>query len=204
MVMEWAEYQDTENQAEVLRQLVELGYDITQRTFYRHCKQGKCRRKPETNLFTRRLVKQYVEAAGLRRSGMPAGGDAGPDLALSVENQKLQNEKLRIDNETRAVKLKKITGQLIERDGVYLEIAARTVALDSAFAARIIETACPRLIAAVAGDQNKLPEFQDLLREEWETMMNSFCTTDTFEVLFDDEERLEGVDELIADNLDDE
>jgi len=193
--LSWKEYRETASKAEVLRQLVALGYEITQRSFYRHCQQGKCRLNEE-GFFSRRLVKAYVESAGLIRNGESATDNDSADVALSIEKQQKEIDKLDWHNKTAALNYKKAAGLLIEREGVYLEIAARSVALDSSFTVKIKEEEAPRLIAAVGGDLNKLPEFQDLLQEAWDDLMNSFCTTDTFEVLFEDEDL--DVDQLLS------
>jgi hypothetical protein len=183
---EWSEYSDTANKADVLRQLQELGYDLTQRTFYRHCQQGKCRTS-SAGLYSRRLVKQYLEAEGIKRTGEAAGDDNGPDLAESLLKQRLENQKLDWHNKNAELDFKKKAGALIERDGVYLEIAARYVTLDNAFRQKI-ETAAPEIIAAVGGDLSRLLEFNEMITTMWDEMLNSFVTMDEFEVLFTEEE----------------
>jgi len=188
-LMEWQEYQDTGNKAEVLRQLIDLGYDITQRTFYRHCKQGKCRQNPD-GVFSRRLVRQYVEAEGLRRKG-EAEDDDGPDVSLAIEKQRLENRKLEWANKKAQLDYEKAIGQVIEREAVYLEIAARWTVLNSSFLGDIVDEKSRELIVSVNGDLTKLAEFQDLLKSYWIDIANSFCTMDEFEVLFDDEQEAE-------------
>jgi hypothetical protein len=183
---EWSEYIETGNKAEVLRQLHELGYqDLTQRTFYRDCKDGKCKRNAD-NLYSRRLVKQYVETKGLLRSGETAE-DNGPDVAQSLLKQKLENEKLDWHNKNARLDYEKKAGALIERDGVYLEIAARYVALDGAFRQKL-DTSAAEIIAAVGGDQARILEFTEMLRGMWDELLNSFVTMDEFEVLFQEED----------------
>ena len=183
---EWSEYIDTPNKAEVLRQLHDLGYKLTQRTFYRHCKNGNCR-KNEEGVFTRRLVKQYLEAEGIVREGESEATENGPDLAESIRKQKLENEKLDWHNKNAALDYRKKQGELIERTGVYLEIAARFVTLDNTFK-HMIETSAPEIIAAVKGDQTRLVEFNELILTLWDEMLNSFVTLDEFEVLFVEED----------------
>lgn len=179
---EWSEYIETANKAEVLRQLQEMGYELlTQRTFYRHCKQGSCRQKD--GIYTRRLVKQYIEATGLRRTGESSGTDPGPDLAESIRKQQLENEKLEWHNKNAKIDHDKKVGALIEREGVYLEIAARYVTLDNAFRQKM-ETSAADIIAAVSGDQARIMEFNEMITAMWDEVLNDFCTMDRFEVLF--------------------
>ncbi len=182
----WAEWQDTKNKAEVLRQLLDLGYELTARTFYRHCSQGKCRVNEE-GFYSRRIVKEgYIEAQGILRSGQPAE-ENGPDVALSVEKQKLENRKLELSNAREELKHKKEQGLLVEREALHLEMAARTVAIDNAFRQKL-DMDAPMLIAAVNGDLSRQVEFVDLILQLWNELLNGFSSTDEFEILFEDEE----------------
>jgi hypothetical protein len=183
---EWREFRETAVKAEVLSQLVAMGYEITGRTFYRHCKQGKCRPNEE-RLFSRRLVKQYVETEGITRRGVVVADDNGPDVALSIEKQRLENEKLRISNDTNAIKLQRFRGQLIDREALYLELAARAVTLDNGFRQKI-EMTSPELIALVKGEPARQVEFVETIFQAWDELLNSFATSDEFEVLFEEEQ----------------
>ncbi|MGB3212466.1 MAG: hypothetical protein WBB19_17330, partial [Desulforhopalus sp.] len=185
-VMAWAEWQDTKNKAEVLRQLLDLGYELTERTFYRHCKQGKCRTNEE-GYYSRRIVKEgYIDAQGITRVGQPAE-ENGPDVALSVEKQRLENRKLELSNARDELKHKKEQGLLIERPGLYLEIAAREVALDGMYR-QMVDMEGSKMITMVNGDMSHLPEFKEYLFTLWEEMLRTFSNTDEFEVLFEEEE----------------
>jgi hypothetical protein len=181
---EWRDFKDTKVKAEVLSQLEVMGYQLTQRTFYRHCSKGKCR-KGEKGLYTRRLVKAYVESEGIIRAGASEDkGQGGNETSLALEKLRRENEKLEIHNTHARLKMEKDSGQLIEREGVYLEIAARLVTLDNSFRQKI-ETEAPTLITMVKGDMGRMPEFTAHLFLLWDEMLNSFATLDEFEVLFD-------------------
>ena len=182
----WAEYTDTKNKADVLRQLHDLGYELTERTFYRHCQQGKCRVN-EDGLYSRKMVKdQYVVALGIVRSGQEVETD-GPDVAMSVEKQRLENRKLELHNQREELKHKKEQGLLIERPGLYLELAARHVVLDGLFR-QLVDMEGGKLITLVGGEMSHLAEFKEYLFSAWEEMLRGFVNTDEFEVLFEDEE----------------
>lgn len=183
---EWSEYSATASTAEVLRQLQELGYNVAQRTFYRDCEQGKCH-KGKGGLYTSRLVKQYVETKGILRAGESGQEGSGPDVSESIKKQKLENEKLEWHNKTAQLKYEKDAGALIEREGVYLELAARYVTLDNAFRQKL-ETSAPEIIAAVSGDQTRLVEFSEMILTMWDEMLNGFVSVDEFEVLFAEED----------------
>lgn len=184
--LEWSQFVDTKNKAEVFRFLAAAGYAVVERTFYRHVAQGKCH-KNKDGIYTRRLVKQYVEAEGIRRVGEDSQEEIGPDISEAILKQKLENQKLEWHNKAAELKYKKEGGELIEREGVYLELAARYVTLDNNFRQHLDQNA-PAIIAAVGGDQTRLVELADMLLAMWDEMLNSFVRVDEFEVLFADEE----------------
>lgn len=183
----WVEFKESKNRAEVLRQLQDLGYELTQRTFYRHCQQGKCRVNQD-GLYSRRLVKQYIEAEGIGRMGEPEE-EEGPNVALSIEKLQLENEKLKISNQHAALKFNKDQGLLLDRDALYLEMAARAVALDNGFRQKM-EMEASALIVAVKGELSRQMEFIDLIMQTWDELLNSFSTADEFEVLFEENEEM--------------
>ncbi|MFT5730769.1 MAG: hypothetical protein ACI8PB_004959 [Desulforhopalus sp.] len=185
--MEWQEYQDTDVPKEVHRQLELLGYDIAQSTFYRHCDRGTCAKNDE-GLYSRRMVSDYVKAKSLLRNGEIEDSTPGPDMSLSIEKQRLENEKLSLHNKREKIKAAKEDGSVIEREGLYLEIAARDVALDGMYRQRM-EMDATQIIAAVGGDVSKLPEFNEMVFAIWEELMTEFANVEEFEVLFEDQEQ---------------
>ena len=184
--MEWAEFHDSKNKRDVLRQLQDLGYDLTERTFYRHCAVGKCR-TGKGGLYTRRTVKQYIESEGIAQNGVDPADDDGPNTQLSIEKQRLENEKLKWHNKTAQLEYQKKAGKLIEREALAMELAARVVVLDTGFN-QTIEMEAAAIIALVGGDQTRMPEFIETIRNIWNALLNSYATTDEFEVLFAEEE----------------
>jgi len=85
------------------------------------------------------------------------------------------------------VKLQMIVGKLIDREALYLELAARAVTIDNGFRQKI-EMTVPELIAIVKGDASRQVEFLDMLMQAWDELLNSYATTAEFEVLFDEED----------------
>lgn len=183
---EWSEYSDTASKAEVFRFLAAAGYAVVERTFYRHVAQGKCHQNKE-GVYTRRLVKQYVESEGIRRAGEAGGEEDGPDISAAIRKQVLENEKLEWHNKAAKLKYEQESGALIEREGVFLELAARYVTLDNAFRQHL-DQAAPEIILAVGGDQTRLVEFAGMMLAMWDEMLNGFVNVDEFEVLFSEED----------------
>lgn len=181
-IRSWKEYQDCEKPADVYRQLVELGYKISERTFYRHCEKGKCRVN-EDGLYSRRMVKQYLVAEGK----LSQADEGGPNTELSVEKQKLENRKLELANNIATLNYKKKQGLLLDRDALHLEMASRTVALDNGYKQKI-DMEAAALITVVNGDISRQVEFVDMLLQIWNELLNSYSQTDEFEVLFEEDE----------------
>lgn len=183
---DWKDFEETKNKAEVLRHLKAMGYDITQRTFYRHCKQGKLH-KSTKNIFTLRLVQQYVKTVGLYRPGTAPGEGSNTD-DLARDKLKAEIRKLDESGAREALKRKREEGKLIDRADLYLELAARAVTMDTGFR-QMINVEAPTLIAAVKGDVTRQNEFEDLLIDAWNRLLDSYATSDEFEILFEDEEQ---------------
>lgn len=182
--LSWNDFEDTPTKAEVLRHLKTMGYDITQRTFYRHCDQGKLHKSTE-NLYTLRLVQQYVKTVGLFRPGTAPGEDSNID-SLATDKMKAEIKKLAESGRREELKRKKEEGQLVDRQDLYLELASRSVALDTGFR-QMINVEASTLIVAVKGDINRQREFEDLLLLAWNRLLDSYDTTDEFEILFEEE-----------------
>lgn len=182
----WTDFEETTVKLDVLRQLQAMGYQVTQRTFYRHCKEGKCRRNGD-GVYSRRLVKAYCDAEGLARTGAdPEADDGGKVAAKQAEKINKENEKLEYTNKLLKLRYERSIGRVIERDGLYLELAARKVALDTGFSQRLSMEA-PKLIASIGGDLNRQLEFEDLVKDlVWNPLLNDYSAIDEFEVLFED------------------
>lgn len=202
----WSDFVETANKRDVYRQLVAMGYQVAERTFYRHCTQGRCR-KNKDGVYSQRLLKSYVDLEGLARDGAdPAEDDGGKVAVKQAEKIDKENEKLEWSNRLLKLKYERSVGKLIERDGLYLELAARMVALDTGFRQRL-SMESPKLIASINGDLNRQLEFEDLVLDlVWNELLNDYCSIDEFEVLFEDlaAETADAteVDELLAEGGD--
>jgi len=202
----WSDFVETANKRDVYRQLVAMGYQVAERTFYRHCTQGLCR-KNKDGVYSQRLLKSYVDHEGLARTGAdPAEDDGGKVAVKQAEKIEKESEKLDLTNKLLQLKYDRSVGKLIERDGLYLELAARMVALDTGFRQRL-SMESPKLIASINGDLNRQLEFEDLVLDlVWNELLNDYCSIDEFEVLFEDlaAETADAteVDELLAEGGD--
>jgi len=188
--LNWSDYADTANKAEVLRHLQGMGYQISQRTFYRHCKRGKLHKNTD-GVYSRRLVKQYVKEAGLYRPGREPDSGGNPE-DLAAEKLQAEVEKLKASGARERLKLERERGRLIERDLLYPELAARAVTLDTGFR-QMVHVEASMLIQLVGGNLNRQTEFVDYLLQAWNELMNGYASTDEFEVFFiQDKEEEEG------------
>ena len=180
----WSDFSETSVPAEAFRQLVAMGFNVKQSTFYRHCDKGRCR-KNTNGLYTARMMKQYIEAEGYIRPGDDTEDENDNISSLTVRKLEGENEKLYWSNKQAKLKYEKEMGKLIEREGLNLEMAARTVAFATGYRQKV-SMESPKLITAMNGDITRQPEFEDLLLGIFDELLNEFCSIEEFSVLFDD------------------
>ena len=186
----------------VLRHLQAVGYRVKKSTLYNHAGQGLLRKNGD-GLYTPALVRKYVRQAGLPRldgtasdlPDQPAG--SLPDIqdhpaALAPDQlpeEKLRQEVLKLRAQARREQLKadREAGRLIDREDLYLELAARAVVLNTGYR-QLVAMEAPAWIAAAHGDPALLPEVESMMLHAWDNLIGQYATRDRFEVLFDKEE----------------
>ncbi|MDX9780963.1 MAG: hypothetical protein RBT66_07990 [bacterium] len=180
----WRSFQDTGNKSKVLRFLKAMGYQVADRSFFRHCSSGRLK-TGVNGLYTARTVKAYA-------ASLPRTGTAG--LPEEEHESNLQNEKLRIDiqrgeisRQMEEIKLARLQGSVVDREALSLELAARAVALDSGYK-QLVASEAMEWIVLVGGDTDKLPEFIDELHQAWDELIGKYASQAEFEVLFEDQE----------------
>ncbi len=182
----------------MLRHLRSCGYDISQSTLYRHVADGKLR-KGTGGVYTPTMLRKYVRDVGLVRTmtadGQDDAGDGGEMSADMLAEEKLRAEvaKLRAQAERERLKAEREAGRLIEREDLYLELAARAVVINTGFRQMVAVTMAD-VIAAVHGDPLRQQEAEDILVRAWDDMISEYARRDRFEVLFErDDDGMEDV-----------
>jgi hypothetical protein len=180
----WGEFKDTANRAEVLRFLRRMGYQVAQRTFYRHCDAGLCKRGTK-GTWSRRTVKAYAE--NHLHLGDAAVTEVESEPGLLQARLKEQVERERINKQRDEIRLRRESGAVIDRDSLNLEVAARAVALDSGVR-QMVNAKGYGWIVAVCGDTDKIAELTALILRDWDELINTYATAGEFEVVFEDQE----------------
>jgi len=173
----WSAFEDTANKQAVLRFLVAAGYQVAERTFYRHCKKGQLSQN-ENGLYTRRLVKAYAIAALLP----PAGEEKTEDLE-SIK-ARLQIKKLEDEIARSRFADGKDRKRYIKRDEIDHEMAARAVVLDSG-TEHLFRTKAREWCVLVGGDPERAPELVEALLGGWHALLNRYASTEEFTVIFE-------------------
>jgi hypothetical protein len=175
MKASWKTFTDTKNKADVFRFLVEEGWQISERTFYRHVSDGKLKKNRE-GWYTASAVKKYAETWSVRPSGKTVVEEA-EDLAAMKTRAEI--ERIQTTRSREQFRLEIEQGKYLLRDSIEMELAGRAVALEAGFD-HLIYTRAAEWIALVGGEQNRA----DLLiaalmaaKDEW---LNSYANAEEF------------------------
>ncbi len=136
---------------DVVAHLDTEGWKISKSTAYEHRDDGKIR--PGTDgKYTLSTVQEYARKHLQRKDG-------GSIAATNLQEEKLRGQirQISTDAEMRELKLKERQGELIPRDHVEIELAARAGDLKTHLDASARSSAT-RIIKLVAGDIQKAPE----------------------------------------------
>lgn len=183
----WGEYKDTKVRAEVLRFLQGMGFDVAQRTFYRHCDEGKLKTNTR-GLYSRRLVRAYAEHTLRLIGGVTA---VAGESSLVAERLAEQVARERINRQRDEIRLRRERGEVIDRESLNLEVAARGVALDAGVR-QMINSKGMEWIAGCGGNTEKLSEFTAMFLRDWDELINTFAQPGEFEVVFTEGREAEG------------
>ncbi|WP_018126147.1 hypothetical protein [Desulfovibrio oxyclinae] len=169
--------------ADVRRFLEAEGYTAAHSTVDRHFKQGKFGRNTD-GLFDVAALKLYA-AANLKR--IQSG------KTMTQEQQELQDARERaklelIEEQVKTARLKRRReeGQLIDRNNVMLEIAARAGVLESQFKSSI-QSGVLDLIDLVKGNPERAADLMRTLNQLVDEVLTEYANMDPAEVVFDAE-----------------
>lgn len=168
---------------EALKYLEEdCGRKIGKTKLFEDIKAGRLRKQPDGS-FKRRDLDRY--AASLPTAGTP--DRVATDAARrqrEKEEQEIRRIRVAADKEEFSLKIRQ--GQYIARDAVYLELAARAVALSSslktAFEAQSLD-----VIALVEGNPKKSGPFAERIDQIVDEAMSEYAKPVDIEVTFTDE-----------------
>lgn len=173
----WKAYADTRNKADVFRFLRDAGWQLTERTFYRHVSDGKLK-KNRDGWYTVAAVRKYAEQWSVRPSGKTVQEET-EDLTAAKMREEIA--RIRTIREREQFRLEIDRGKFLPRDTVEMELAGRAVVLEAGFD-HLVYTRAAEWIALVGGD----PSRADLLiaammsaKDEW---LNHYARAQEFMV----------------------
>lgn len=178
---------------DVLAYLKDDGRKIAKTKLYKDIDESRLRKQPDGS-FRRKDVDRYAKSLPL----MGTGDKAAEEAARRQEEKELQEIrriKAGADKEEFLLAVKK--GLYIAREDVYLELAARALALSSALRS-FVESRALDLIEKVGGDPKKVQALISAFDDALAAAMNDYVDTREFELLFtaaSDDEPLEGENE---------
>lgn len=185
MSEEQASYGEKEfkNLLEVSEWLDQQGWKVSRSTLYKHAKDGRLR-PDEHGAFPAKAVEKY----------------AIQWLHKKSDSEKVKTEKLaEIERKERIgyqsalrrqmeLKLAALEGKYIEREQLYLELAARAAVLDTGIKA-LVRLRADAWLAVAHGRQSRMVEFMRTILADMEELINAFSSTREFHVMFKNEDR---------------
>ena len=171
---------------EVLHYLKDNDWKISERTLYRHIKQGLLRPDSQKNFHIRK-VKAYA------KNHLLAAGAVQKLKDEHLQRTKLKKEIILRDEEIKIRRLKRMVeeGKYILRDEVCLELAGRAAVLDVGLKA-MVQTRAGEFIQMVGGNGKKTADLVREMMTEIDNALNEFSKDITYEVVFEGPEESDG------------
>lgn len=136
---------------EVVDYLDAEGWKVGRSTAYEHWKRdGKLRARPDGR-FDLAAVLSYARDHLQRKDGTPVAGN------LAEDKQRAEIARIQADAATRELKLRQLTGELMPRSQVEVELAERATSL-RAYLDAVARSSSGRVIKLVGGDPQKAAE----------------------------------------------
>ena len=163
---------------EVLPYLKEAGWKISQRTLYRHRRQGLLRPEPAGN-FSRKAVDKYASNYLVATGSVEKIADERLhrkklELEVSLRDEELKIRKFRYGVEI---------GQYMLIADFDLQMAGRAVVLEAGLKGTF-QARAGEFVAMVNGDEKKTGELVRTMLGELDQALNEFATTREFHVIF--------------------
>lgn len=157
--MDWKLFGNTKLKSEAYQFLIDNGWEVSERTFYRHCEHGKLKYNRE-GVYTWRMLKKYAEVWLIRNTEDDEGETNHENLTAIKIREEI--EKLRISNEKSKFNLEVERKKYIYIDDIERELAARALMLDNGFDF-LFQSKALEIIGLVGGDLNKAGILKDFL-----------------------------------------
>ncbi|MGL1931739.1 MAG: hypothetical protein OCC45_08250 [Desulfotalea sp.] len=174
----WDNYSPTTVKADVLRYLMETGWNVKSSSFY-----DKKLNPNKDGFYTKLIVQNFIKKNQILFLGATSS-EHTDDLA--TQKAEAEIKKLNAQASREQLKWKVEQGLYIERDLVTMELVSRAVVLDTGleffFKANIAE-----MIAMVGGDPSKAPLLLDFCLKQKDATINTYASMDDFMVSLEDD-----------------
>lgn len=184
--VKWDDFEPTTNRSAVYRFLVNIGYEIKERTFQRHAKKGAIQTNEE-GFFTKKLTRDYIRTQGLVSK---FENISEPSVEVAIDKAVHDGEKAKWAARRERLKWEKESKRVGSRQEFNLELAARLVVLDNVlrgFADKYVS----ELIVIVGGKLDKRDDFVSFWIKKYDEEIRKLARPIDYEVIF----RNDGTDE---------
>jgi phosphotransacetylase len=168
------------NLREVATYLRDEGWKVSKSTVYEHSKKGMIRPDVEKKRYSLKAVLKYAQ------THLVPLGTVQKKKDEDLQRQKTLAEIERIQEQTRREKINRLKaeGALIEKESVYLELAARGAVLEAGLKG-MVQARAGDWVTLVHGDEKKTADLVRELMTEIDLTVNEFATTKEFQVVFE-------------------
>lgn len=166
--------------------LIEQGYKVSKSKIYRDAENGKITAESDAagNKSVSALAAWEYAEKHLEKTGVNKGDLKNLQATKLMQAIKIQE----IDARRKTFDLEKEQGKYIPKAEFEAELAARASVLDSGFR-NMFNIRVREWIALVNGTPERAPDFLAALNQALDEQLNTYATTRTFMVLFEDSER---------------
>jgi hypothetical protein len=170
-----------ENLLAVKEYLGKEGWQVSQSGIYKHKKEGKLLPASD-GTYRQKDVDKYARTWLKLKST----GKKKQDKLDELQRMKLEKEleKLETENARSKLKFEVEQGKYIEKDRMFLEMAARAGVLDAGLN-HWIQTGAADWIRLVDGDLKKIGELINDMNAGKDELLNHYAQTQEFQVIFD-------------------
>ena len=163
----------------VCKHLKASGFRVSKSTVYNHYDEGKIK-ADKTGKFTLQVVEKYAASYLKRLDGTSGQSKAIDDLQLAKASD--ESRRLKAIADIAELKAKVMSGEFVPKDIFEQNLAARA-ALFRSDLENMVAGESPSIITLVAGDENKLPDLVEFLRDKIEIMLARYSEERVFEVV---------------------
>ena len=167
-----------ENKKAVLTFLKGENWKISQRTLYRHIKEGRLRPNKDGK-FDKKAVLRYASDSLLSVGAFQKVGDEKLYRLKLQKEIELRDEEIKIRKLRRGVE----EGKYMPSEQVYLELAGRAVVLQAGYKSWVQMEAAGEIIALCKGDPATVNDLVWYLLDKFDGFLNQYATTKEFQVI---------------------